>query len=327
MIAFRVRSSRSWLSAQFGRSASRALAERLIERCQGEKGLFLTLTYKRDEYEDPQDLYRRASEEQHVPMFIRKLCKALGRSLRGQWMCKLEFQKGGWVHWHLLVLGVTFIPHDVLTACWDRGHVWVEKMNPRSIYYVCKYVSKDGDLPTFLYLERSRSVKIVRVSPGFWKDTVQREPYESPWPAGKMPFYLSIGEVLERAEGTVQVMDPQSGNILSVRLAAALFLAWLFKQCPDLRAEGYKQGWCYFSGADVRILDSLPPLPGTGGAGGVGAAPPGSAGGEAAGFHLNTSPNPDFPRKWVGKYFEWAFGWWDDPASGVASSAGAGVVI
>lgn len=164
------RPCRSWLNRETSPAISATLAQRLLDRCRGESDvLMLTLSYERSAWQwDPERLFHAASDEQHVPLFFRRLQKYLGCSLKGRWLCKQEFQRGGWVHWHIILIGVPFIPHEDLTRLWGHGHVWINKAKRRRLRYVCKYASKDADIPAWLYAQRPRAVKIIRVSPGFW---------------------------------------------------------------------------------------------------------------------------------------------------------------
>lgn len=170
MIEIRQVATDSWLDPRSAKRLSCALADRLWKRCQGHRGLFVTLTYDRSRYDSALQLYRQQSEAQHVALFIRKISRLLDFDLRGKWFCKLEFQKGGWVHWHLIILDIAKIPHQACTELWGRGHVWLRRLSRRSVRYCTKYVCKGAEVPAWLYLERPRSVKIIRVSSGFWGD-------------------------------------------------------------------------------------------------------------------------------------------------------------
>jgi hypothetical protein len=59
-----------------------------------------------------------------------------------------DFEENGF-HWHLLVKGVEFIPHEVLKAAWSSARhceadiVWIEAIRkPQVIGYVTKYLTK-----------------------------------------------------------------------------------------------------------------------------------------------------------------------------------------
>ena len=168
MIEIKQRGTGSWLDPKSSKALAAKLSTRLAERCKGEKGVVITLTYNRDEYESSRALYHKAREEQHVPLFLRKIGRRLDESLTGRWFCKMEFQRGGWIHWHIILLGVSRIEHSMLAEVWGRGHVWIDRLKPKALTYLSKYVAKPGGVPPWIYAERSRSVKIIRTSPGFW---------------------------------------------------------------------------------------------------------------------------------------------------------------
>ena len=125
VVRLRRKGMRSWFDVQWGPLFKLFLSRRLIARCKGERGVFLTLTYDRDAYDSACDLYDRAQRERHVREFMRRLSRALGESVKGKWICKLEFQEGGWVHWHILLLGRAWLMYETLRYAWGRGHVWV----------------------------------------------------------------------------------------------------------------------------------------------------------------------------------------------------------
>lgn len=223
--------SRSWLDYQWAKAFGAKLAARLEERCTGERGVFLTLTYQRNEYENPRDLYRQASEKKHVAEFIKRLARFLGESLTGRWICKMEFQEGGWVHWHLIVLGVSRIEHAALSSLWGFGHVWIKRMNRQSLRYMTKYVAKGDGLPAFLYAERPRSVKVIRTSKGFWNDPPKNRPTPVRDESPQLEAYRPIGESLRRADST-SIVEDEFGGFRSYQVPLDQLLS-------DLRATGY----------------------------------------------------------------------------------------
>ena len=168
VIAVRVKRSGSWLDHECSGLLGWKLGQRLWQRCQGRRGVFVTLTYRRDEWQGPFDLYRSSGEQQHVPLFLRRLARAVGESFTGKWICKAEFQRGGWLHFHLIILDVEKIPFETLLRCWGHGGVRINRLRKERVMYLCKYVSKGGQTPAFLLGEAPRSVKIIRTSPGFW---------------------------------------------------------------------------------------------------------------------------------------------------------------
>lgn len=206
----------SWFHPEGARILAARLARRAVKRMD-KGGLFLTLTYDREQWGGPRELYEDSRDKRHVRHFLRRLEKYLGASLRGQWLRKMEFHrdKSGWIHWHVLLDWRSRIPHEVLAKLWGFGHVWVSKATKSRVAYTCKYVAKSiGDLPGWLLGEPSRSVRMVHVSPGFWDGVdeveVGRELLGDEEEGGgeeevrvdvrrqKWPAYVTIGQMIER---------------------------------------------------------------------------------------------------------------------------------
>lgn len=187
----RVAGSRSWF-APLGAVAKSARLRADLERVvvPGD-AVFITLTYRRGS-ESPADLWERASEERHVRRFVDALEKVVGRSLRGEWVRKAEFQSGGFVHWHLIVRGVRHVPHEALAGAWRHGFVWVSRCTRKRLGYFAKYFSKAETIPGFLLASRMRSVKVVAASPGFWR--VKRGGSNGP-AAARKPIFRPVSYV------------------------------------------------------------------------------------------------------------------------------------
>ncbi len=252
MLELRMTRTGSWLDIRSARAMSKKLGEKLWSRCKGHRGLFVTLTYRRDEYRDALDLYRVQSEQQHVPLFLRKIARHLGRNLKGKWFCKMEFQEGGWVHWHLIILDVHKIPHDIATELWGHGHVWLRRLNKKNVQYVTKYAVKSGEVPAWLYAERPRSVKIIRVSPGFWGEPVrppkkkepreEEDPYDFWGPSEQRigGMYVPIGTKIDNNADKFVVRDEQ-GRYASGQCDLGSLLVSLLEQGAGV--VGTRSGW------------------------------------------------------------------------------------
>jgi hypothetical protein len=285
MIELRSEVRRSWFDPVGSRMLSARCSDRLSNRCRKQRGVFLTLTYARDEWSDARECYRAASEERHVRRFIQRLGEWLwwrmpesqrpytatgkpANPLNARWVCKMEFQRDWFVHWHLLILGLEFIPHDVLTDLWGFGHVWIARMTGKRVRYMTKYVAKSGDLPPWLYLEPTRSVKFIRASPGFWGDT-EPVPRDDRPPRQRISAYEAIGQACHRAQSRTQVINRnQHRRMVKEPLWVLLARA---------RALGYdavpgKRGWL----ALVRVLRPARP----------------AEGGRAVALHSTDTPNP-----------------------------------
>lgn len=96
------------------------------------------------------------------------------------------------------------------------GFVWIHRADEAELRYVCKYIAKDGEFPAFLYLRPIRSVKIIRVSPGFWGTTSpemdeetgeDEEDFDAEPEPIKLPAYVTIGEMIERGEEAIVCRD------------------------------------------------------------------------------------------------------------------------
>lgn len=213
MLEIKARGSRSWLCNIQAPLLSAVLRSRLRARLANAKGLFITLTYDRSNFASPRDLYARQAREQHVPMFMRRLKRALGvKSLKGKWMRKMEFQRGGWVHFHMVLLWPTTIDWKLIQECWGHGYIFVGRLDPDThIGYLSKYLSKDEPIPPFLYAEKPRSVKVVASSPGFWGDTSPRDYVERIDPATRLPCYQPIGDRIKIGSQTLIVRDTDRG--------------------------------------------------------------------------------------------------------------------
>lgn len=344
MIQIKQQGTGSWLDPLSVKGLSARLSSRLIERCRGHRGLFVTLTYDRtgDTYEgggfeSSLACYRAAQDEQHVPLFLRKLSRYLGESLTGRWLCKLEFQKGGWPHWHIIILDVPKIPHAELLTMWDKGHVDVRRLSPKNIRYVTKYTCKGGDLPAWLLAERSRAVKIIRVSPGFWKrDDDDGEPtqehidphtdadtidYDPDAPTRIAGMYKPIGQKIDEAHARhtgCMIARDQDGNYNHATADFATVLLVLHTMgCRVLsNVHGWTQIDATFEQLDAAI-DTANSITGHTDAVKKAEALPPCAGGRrrtAAGLHLIQPSNPDTDvsynladhlSPWMNRWFDW----------------------
>lgn len=251
MITIRSNHVRSWSDSAGAVAMGLALAERLERRyADGRPAVFVTLTYRRDEWDGPQSLWRAQSEQRHVRRFIERLAEITGDNYTGRWFCKLEFQTGGWVHWHLLI-DAKRIEHSHLQEAWQHGFVWVERATTDTRKYLCKYVSKAGDLPAFILAERARSFKVVRVSRGFW-DEIRSRPEDQPVRRQPLPFYRTLGQVLEARAASLplRAVCKRGGRVVMSALVAScgLTLTCLCamnegKERIEVRAGGSMLHW------------------------------------------------------------------------------------
>lgn len=302
MIELRLARCESWFDERSARRLSARLGDRLWERCKGHRGLFVTLTYRREEYADARDLYRTAQEQQHVPLFLRKVERRLGVQLKGRWFCKLEFQSGGWVHWHLIILDLERIPHDLCTELWGHGHVWLRRLNRRNVRYCTKYTSKGGELPYWLLMEAPRSVKVVRVSHGFWGEPHDPPPDPDPCESSDRPRGMRLTAWVPLALSLINARDrfvarDGDGRYLRGHCDLSDLLARLMQSGHTI--AGSRRGWVVVN-AD---LDDVNAAAAAAAAVRAQARPPSA-------LHLKRTGNPDEPMvrgmpEWVHRWY-WA---------------------
>lgn len=293
MSAIRRRPTGSWFDPASVPALSAELAARLQRRMCGEKGVFLTLTYEREHWADARACFRASQQHQHVALFIRALERAIGQSLRGRWMCKLEFQRDGFPHWHLIIAGLRFVSVERVQEAWARGFVWVERCSPKHLTYLAKYVSKGGTVPAWVLAEPSRSVKVVRVSPGFWREDARPSAPSRSRRDGAIcwPIWRPIAVVIEEARRTVQVCEEVDGSFRwrAVRWEFCELVLELLSVGYILRAVEGRRGWLQVVeriGESERVVSSERWLERVGGG-----RPPRSGGPPPV--HLTTYRNPD----------------------------------
>ncbi|GAH31764.1 unnamed protein product, partial [marine sediment metagenome] len=118
------------------------LARVFVGDCEG--ALFITLTYEWNMQEPV-----RAQRD------LRVLCQRLAERFGGLAIIwRAELQKRGAIHYHLLVMGATFVPKQWLADAWaeitggERPWTRVERMRSKhgAVWYCAKYMTKvDGE--------------------------------------------------------------------------------------------------------------------------------------------------------------------------------------
>lgn len=203
--------------------ASTKLSTRLSDRyaLRGEpKCLFITLTYNREDYKSPLHLYREQREQRHFRRFVARVSNYLGEDTNGKWIRKIEFQEGGWIHFHLILDTDKTIPHSDLCMLWGHGHTWINRGNKSRINYFCKYIAKEhGEVPAYILAEPQRSVKIVAVSPSYWDDLPSRSHSSVPrtsW-AVYSPVVNSFGpKCILKTEGSQRTIQGSIWDVMNM---------------------------------------------------------------------------------------------------------------
>jgi len=104
----------------------------------GGKDVFMTLTFA----ENIQDI-KQANYE--FKKFRQRLEYEL--KLKLKYVCIIEFQRRGAIHYHLLLFGLPYIPADLVRQIWGHGFVKLNVIdNVDNVgAYVCKYMGKNID--------------------------------------------------------------------------------------------------------------------------------------------------------------------------------------
>lgn len=148
--------------------------------------LFVTLTYP-SEWSDAPAQWKRDLDT---------MCKRLERRWpRCSILWRLEFQRRGAPHFHLIVFGVRWLPHELLASWWyqtvgsgDERHqkagTSIERVRSwrHLVSYAAKYVAKVGDgsggAPSLVGrhwgVRRPRSLGIVRLRRSVSRETFHR---------------------------------------------------------------------------------------------------------------------------------------------------------
>lgn len=287
---------KTWHTDEGSRLMSSILRQRLRDRCRGKRWKMITLTYDREGFEHPRDVYETAKRERHTARFIERLGELCGMSFAGKWICKMEFQSGGWLHWHILLEHGPKIDWRTILKAWNRGRVDIRHGTRRRIDYLAKYVAKPSEgMPGWLLGEPSRSVRVIRASSGFWanesKKSKQRIERMS-W-----PMYETIGQAATRRRAEMSLINC-GGFFMSCKVGIA-------KVASILRNAGFATATCTNSGSLLvqgslaRAVDLVKAA--------AEAAKPCDSTAAASAFFLSRTPEPppaSRPDTWLLEFWE-----------------------
>lgn len=173
----------SWACPGCARVMGPLLQERIDQRVEHFTSgghyvaLFVTFTFDRTGYASPIEAWRFAQRNRSVSRAVKSFASAVGYNASGLWFAKLELQKAGWPHWHLIVMvpaaSVPASPALVkrlfnehwkygfsTVRVWSRGD-YLSKVSS----YACKEAGNEGLRASGLPATR---VRWISSSPGFW---------------------------------------------------------------------------------------------------------------------------------------------------------------
>lgn len=174
----------SWACAGCARVMGPVLQTRLDERLATLTAgghyvaLFVTFTFDRKcpERPTPLEAWRFAQRNRSVSRAVKSFASWLGYNPTGLWFAKMELQKGGWPHWHLLVLvpaasvDAADVPlREFFNAHWKYGFSTTARWTAGTYLtkYACKDAGSGGDALRESGLPATR-VRWISASPGFW---------------------------------------------------------------------------------------------------------------------------------------------------------------
>lgn len=164
------------------------LRRRLLKRLDGERAILVTLTIDRSKFASPVEAWRYIKRQKCIPRSIADFYGAHGLSGNGAWISKMELQRGGWPHWHCLLI----VPEDLqlprkgaFDEFWEHGFSNV-RWRGGSVGYFTKYIVKDATPEDLHVLKTSglpvKGVRWVTAARGFWgkgrRERVSEAPLE-----------------------------------------------------------------------------------------------------------------------------------------------------
>jgi hypothetical protein len=129
--------------------------------------IFITLTFKEEKPSDiAKALFKRLVRTLNQDVFGKHYSKKVGHSYFS-YVLAIEYQRRDVIHFHVLIdRPVNFERIHILWNSW-AGFVWTEIVKDQIdvVNYVCKYISKGGEIYPFL----AKKEFIPAVLPYWWK--------------------------------------------------------------------------------------------------------------------------------------------------------------
>lgn len=173
---------RSWACKSCATVMGGRLSERLrvvVERgaARGLRPILVSLTLNRETWpRGPLSAWHRLRELRAVPRAVKAFCRAQGIPFKGRYLIKMELQRAGWPHWHVLVMVPQSLQLPTLgafDAFWKWGFSNV-RHEACAYTYLAKYACKEAGPDGTDTLEASglpgRHVHWLSPSRGFWAE-------------------------------------------------------------------------------------------------------------------------------------------------------------
>lgn len=156
------------------------------------KHLFVTLTFNNEslqKFGTDAVRFNRTQVARPLRLFFERYRKRYGKSLR-HWLVVEKCPTTGRVHFHGIFFNCRAQTHDILSALWSYGYIWIGWVSPRTCNYCLKYVTKiDENFPDY--------IPFVFASPGIGKDFLHSSASTALWtgPSDVCDGFLSYIEI------------------------------------------------------------------------------------------------------------------------------------
>jgi len=261
---------RSWACPRCSGILSQNLGRQLRYRFTERRAVMVTLTLDRTKFATPREGYDWVKQQRSIPRSLEAWCNAHGISSKGAWLAKMELQKSGWPHWHVLVE----VPPDFLCArkgsfddFWPHGFSNVRSQGV-SVGYLAKYTAKGTpeDVTEAVIASGlpAQGVKWVTSSHGFWSGVRQearpgKKRGEVGWPP---PEHWENGELRDRIGLCMRfsLIVVEDGGEETFRELVQIRPESLEMMVPLVAHLGHRKGFTWLRvprGATTHTIDAL----------------------------------------------------------------------
>jgi len=231
-----------WFSSEGSKNKRKLIEARGIPNMSNWRFITLTLDHAKVGY-CPLQAYHEARHK--LTLFFRSLNRRFGHL---RYCCKVEFQRNGFVHFHICYEYGKFSLSDLkfLRQAWGLGAVNVKRMNAKGWAYVVKYATKPteanqsldwffdhigNDGKTFM------RARLWIVSKGFYLSELPRAGDKKA--PGYCLFYVTVRQALERASRKITCSVQKNTCSLSISdLLSFKQLVLFYRQLDHLKVRG-----------------------------------------------------------------------------------------
>ena len=164
---------KSWACRGCAFLLGKALVSRLMSRLEGCSVVMVTLTLSRDRFDTPGKALDFLKRNRSVARALSAWGESFDSDLSGRWFCKMELQRGGWPHFHVLIdLPEPMASLDLrksMDGFWSHGFSNVSEVcGPEAVRYLAKYAAKSSAQLEDLDSLPAHGFRWTMSSRGFW---------------------------------------------------------------------------------------------------------------------------------------------------------------